>query len=90
MVTVTNDQIYDRRAIGGRLEVNAERAKEQGKPFLLFNGVVYDARTLEEVFFPPFGFWIPETLPFIGWKAGYEYSGTHEWLLGKDVPCAAL
>lgn len=91
MVIVTTDQIYDARKNGlGGMDACRKVAFKAGKPFLLFNGVIYDVNTEDEVFLPPFGFWVPETMPFIGWKEGYEYSGTHEWLLGKNVPCAPL
>ena len=90
MITVTNEMICDIRTLGCDLGNVAEIAKKQNKQFILFNGIVYDAHSMEEVFFPEFGFWIAETMPFIGWKIGYEYSGTNKWLLGQDVPCEMI
>lgn len=90
-IIVTTSMIHDARwhDWDGFVKCMAH-ASRAGHEYLLFNGAVHRVSDELCVFIPEFGFWEPESCPFTGWADGYEYQGDHEWLLGKDVPCAML
>ena len=67
------DYLYQRRHA-------LQMACKQGYKYIAWNGAIHVSKTDETVFYPPAGFWTPDSLPFIGWKTGYSYSGTSRWL----------
>lgn len=89
--TVKTSMIHDARDhVFDNLDKCLAHAKNAGKPFLLFDGVVYRVQDKEPVFFPEFGYWLPDSLPFVGWADGYTYDGSSRWLQGLDVGCEML
>lgn len=89
-IIVTDDQIMDCRHFPrGTLESLVRKASLDDYKFLYFNGFIVwleDERSFGDnvqdaiVFFPPDGFWTKESLPFVGWADGFEYSGESLWL----------
>ncbi len=83
-IVIIDDQIFDIRNFERDYEYyrqpTRKMALDRGYPYIAWNGSIVDAETDQEVFYPPAGFWIPSTLPFIGWKKGYAYQGVSLWL----------
>jgi hypothetical protein len=91
---IDDDQIFDIRnyAKDYRYDVGQARqlALSQGYQYIAWNGSIQDADTHETIYYPPAGFWRPDTLPFIGWKSGYSYYGRSLWLLGDKTVLFAV
>jgi hypothetical protein len=87
MTTILTDQmIFDIRNYANDIDYDLHRARgvarNLGYEYLSWNGAILIVDTDETIFYPPAGFWDVSTLPFVGWKSGYSYSGTNLWLLG--------
>jgi hypothetical protein len=92
---VRDDQIFDIRNYADDIRFDPGQARRlalsQHYEYVAWNGCIHNASTDETIFYPPAGFYTPSSLPFIGWKSGYSYSGKSLWLLGdKKVGFAVI
>jgi hypothetical protein len=87
-IEVSDDNIFDCRNRARVVEDRDEAlrlAAQLGYKFFAWNGTIVSTATDAEVFWPPAGFWIRSSLPFVGWKTGYSYKGTNRWLLCDET-----
>lgn len=84
-ITITDEDIFEMWSGMISKDDCFKSAEKMGKPYMIYDCIVYLVSTREPIFFNPNDWGRKDAPPFVGWKQDYFYIGARTFLNVIDL-----